>query len=52
MSEKIKEINKLCIKCTHKCKQSVEIHLLGCPHFEMKPQQLEIRFSFSGKANK
>jgi len=52
MSKMNREINKLCIKCTRKCKQSAETLLLGCPNFEMKPQQLEIKFSFSGKNSK
>ena len=52
MSKEIKNINKLCIKCTHKCKQSAETHLLGCPHYELKPEQLEFKFKFSGKVKK
>lgn len=49
MSKKINNINKLCIQCIHKCKQSDESQLLGCPRFEKKPLQLEFSFAFAGK---
>lgn len=39
-----KQINKLCLKCLRKCKQSGQTELLTCPNFEKKPQQLEFNF--------
>ncbi|HCX72626.1 MAG TPA: hypothetical protein DHM37_02825 [Candidatus Cloacimonas sp.] len=39
-------INKLCKKCIHNCKQTFEVILLGCPNFEYKSQQLEFKFVY------
>ena len=52
MSKKLNNINNLCAKCIHKCKQSAEKHLLVCPHFERIPQQLTIKFSYAGEKSK
>jgi len=38
------DINKLCEKCTRKCKQKKEITLLSCPKFKQKPVQLTMNF--------
>ena len=43
---KKKKINRLCVKCINKCKQTEETILLGCPNYEFKPQQLEIIFKY------
>ena len=44
-----KEINKLCQRCSLKCKQLGNITLISCPNFEYKPQQIKISFSYKKK---
>ncbi|HRY83053.1 MAG TPA: hypothetical protein P5533_00300 [Candidatus Cloacimonadota bacterium] len=42
----IQEYNKICAKCTRKCKQRKEVHLISCPRYNPKPVQLEIKLIF------
>jgi hypothetical protein len=49
MKKKINRYNKLCEKCLNNCKQSPDKILLGCPNYQFKPQQLEIKFKFPKK---
>ena len=46
------KINKLCAKCTRKCKQSSDIILVKCPNFEKKAVQMEFKFAFPKKSRK
>lgn len=40
------EYNAICTKCTRKCKQRKEVHLISCPRYNPKPVQMEIKFVF------
>jgi hypothetical protein len=44
MTNTPKNINKLCERCSKKCKQTSEIKLLVCPKFVEKPRQLILDF--------
>jgi hypothetical protein len=39
-----KEVNRLCDKCSRKCKQPAGVELLGCKLYEAKPVQMELSF--------
>ena len=47
--KEIQKINKLCLKCSKKCKQSAEVTLFICPNYEYKEQQLELKFRYYKK---
>ncbi|MBM4402787.1 MAG: hypothetical protein FJ042_00115 [Candidatus Cloacimonetes bacterium] len=51
---KPEEINPICRRCRGKCKQPIYVQLLSCPHFDKKPEQLEIDLKprHSRKTNK
>lgn len=38
--------NKICERCTRKCKQRKEVHLLSCPRYNPRPIQMEIKLVF------
>ncbi len=42
----IQDYNRICLKCTRKCKQRKEVHILSCPRYIPKPVQMEIKFVF------
>jgi hypothetical protein len=47
-----KEVNRLCEKCSRKCKQLLEVELLGCKLFEAKPVQMTLDFFTKGRSKK
>ena len=52
MAEKkeVTKLNKLCSKCSKKCKQTNVATLISCPSFKPKPVQLY--FNFKEKKSK
>jgi hypothetical protein len=50
--KEIQSINKLCLRCAKKCKQSGDVTLFICPNYEYKPQQLELKFRYRRKKEK
>ncbi len=36
------KINRLCERCSNKCKQLARVTIVSCPDFEAKPVQMEI----------
>jgi hypothetical protein len=41
--------NSICEKCLRSCKQAPQVQVLGCPKFDPKPVQLEIKVPGLGR---